>query len=793
MRKRGRLFFIIIFLFISTATFAQSDYKIGLALKGGGALGFAHIGSIEVIDSLGIPIDYVAGTSMGGLVGALYSLGFDAKEMKEFVLSIDWQDLFNDAPPRSELPYLIKKNTGKYQIKLDLDYLKPKLPSGLISGQKIYELFFKTSYFYEGIKSFDNLPIPYRCVGADLVSMKEIDFDKGSLALAMRSTMSIPTVFDPVRIGDMMVVDGGMINNYPVDIAKNMGADFVIGLNLVSKPKDADYFDDLLKVLDRTSDIPRFKKLQSTVDLADLNIDEDIEGYSLQDFDVEKVKQIIARGKKAAYENIDKLIALRDEYYKHHPLNTELPKISRISVDGNKDLSSTRIKRMLKIEEGEFFDRTKYKNRLEQINNSSNLFSVISKEEKTDDGIAIKLHITERKSAIVNKIIVHTKGIKSRNFILKNLEVREGQIFYIDKFQKNVARFYGLDYYKYIRYSIEQNDDSSVNLIIQTEEKSPQKFLFGIAYNDYNKLIGNIGFQINSVLIPGLYLETELQFSGLTRFKFLAAYPSSSLNYPLYPFITADYKELPYTVYDFDGNGVLRYYERAWYFQAGLGLEFDRAYLLSAAFKFELPNVKEAIGEVNGDFFNTNFLSMRSSLIIDKLDSRLFPSNGLYLRGDMEWSSKDFGSKYYFLRLEGDVDFYKTFERRHTFHFGGKYRQVWSDESNLMYKSWFNIGGPGSFIGWEYWQAIGFRFLIASAEYRVEYINNLFFSLLLNSAFDYDMLVNSRKKSLWGGGVSLSYKSIFGPVNLTVSYGDTSPYAPGDKSIRYYFTAGYKF
>ncbi|NOX18736.1 MAG: BamA/TamA family outer membrane protein [Chlorobi bacterium] len=795
MRRKLQKSLIIILVFFSFAGYAQQndDFKIALALKGGGALGFAHIGAIEVIDSLGVPIDYVAGTSMGGLVGALYSLGYSADEMKKFVLSINWKDLFNDSPPRSELPYLVKKNTGKFQVKLDLDYLKPKLPSGLISGQKIYELFFKTSYFYEGVKSFDDLPIPFRCVGADLVTMKEVDFDKGSLALAMRSTMSIPTVFNPVRIGDKMIVDGGMINNYPVDVAKNMGADFVIGLNLVSKPKDADYFDDLLKVLDRTSDIPRYQKLQSTVNLADLNIDENIEGYSLQDFDVEKVKEIIARGKKAAYEKLDELIAIKKEYLKHHPQNVNLPKIKSIEVKGNNELSSVRIKRMLKIKEGGFFDVNEYKKRLEKINNSSHLFSIASKEIKKENGTEIRLAVTERKIAIINKLKVNSKGIKDEKFIIDQLQLREGKPFYVDKFQKNVSRLYGLDYYKYIIYSIKQNKDSSIDLTIQAEEKSPHRFLFGIKYNDFNKLVGNIGFQVNSVLVPGLYLETELQFSGLTRLKFLAAYPSTSLSSPLYPFVTVDYKEIPYTIYDQEGNGIIKYWERAWYFQAGLGLEIDRSYLLSAAIKYEIPNVKEAIGAIAGEFFNSNYLSLRTGLIIDKLDSRLFPSNGLYFRGGLEWSSEGFASDFYFLRLEGNIDFYATIDKIHTFHIGGLYRQSWSEEQGFMYKTWFLVGGPETFWGWEYWQAIGFRFFTALAEYRAQVAEGLYLAFRTNAAFDSDFLVNSNKKVLWGGGVAVIYNSLFGPVSIIITNGDKSPYSPTKRVMRYYFQAGYRF
>ena len=197
---------IIIYVFLMVAvSFAQQNdrIKIGLALRGGGALGFAHIGALAVIDSLEIPIDYVAGTSMGGLVGALYAMGYSAEEMEALVLSFDWQDIFNDNISRDYLPYMIKKNSGKYQIDLDISGYSPTLPVGLIPGQKIYDTFFFITYLYEGIKSFDDLPISFRCIGADLVSGEEVIFSKGSLAKAMRATMSIPTIL--IRYNTMIL------------------------------------------------------------------------------------------------------------------------------------------------------------------------------------------------------------------------------------------------------------------------------------------------------------------------------------------------------------------------------------------------------------------------------------------------------------------------------------------------------------------------------------------------------------------------------------------------------------
>ena len=191
-----RKIIVFVLLLLGTSWAQQSkDLKIGIELRGGGAVGFAHIGSLSVIDSLGIPIDYVAGTSMGGLIGGLYAIGFSAEELEEFVMGIDWQDIFDDIPARKYHPYLIKKNSGRYQLSLDIKGITPSLPDGLVAGRKIYNLLFSKTYPYEGIKSFDDLPIPFRCIGSDLITSKEIVFSSGSLAKAMRTAMSIPTVF----------------------------------------------------------------------------------------------------------------------------------------------------------------------------------------------------------------------------------------------------------------------------------------------------------------------------------------------------------------------------------------------------------------------------------------------------------------------------------------------------------------------------------------------------------------------------------------------------------------------
>src|SRR6056297_2086311 len=198
--------------------------KVGLALSGGGALGLAHIGILKKIDSLEIPVDYIAGTSMGGLVGGLYACGYSAKQIEKIVDDINWEHLFRDVPARKHLPYFVKQDLHKYQFNINMNKFQPEMP-GVINGQKVELLLSRLTYKYNTVRNFDKLPIPFRCVSVDLVSGTEVIHKSGVLSEALRATMSVPSIFAPVKMGDSLLVDGGLLNNIPVDVVKNMGGD----------------------------------------------------------------------------------------------------------------------------------------------------------------------------------------------------------------------------------------------------------------------------------------------------------------------------------------------------------------------------------------------------------------------------------------------------------------------------------------------------------------------------------------------------------------------------------------
>ena len=213
--------------------------KVALVFEGGGALGFAHIGVIEWIEAHHIPVDYVAGTSMGGLVGGLYALGMSPQQIGEFVGGVDWTSVLSGQIPFPALSYRRKEDKLAFPNRLEFG-LKHGIsfPNGLNSGSTVGLLLDEKALPYYELKSFDDLPIPFRCVATDMTTGKEHVFKDGSLAQAMRSTMSIPGVFAPVEHGTQVYSDGGAVNNLPVNVARAMGADIVIAVYLDTGPFD---------------------------------------------------------------------------------------------------------------------------------------------------------------------------------------------------------------------------------------------------------------------------------------------------------------------------------------------------------------------------------------------------------------------------------------------------------------------------------------------------------------------------------------------------------------------------
>lgn len=300
--------------------------RVALVLAGGGAKGMAHIGVLQVLEEAGIPIDIVCGTSIGSLVGGMYALGYTPASMDSLVRSVDWATLLSDKEPTDELTLTDRRKSTTYCLSLPVNLGRGEKKrsigtSGLITGHNIANLFTRLTIGYHDSIDFDTLPRPFACVAVNMVDYAEVDFHSGHLATAMRASMSIPAVFSPVRLDTMLLVDGGLQNNYPADLARQMGADYIIGVDIRgAKTYTADELESTMNMVMQLIDVNCINKYDQNLALTDIPIQVDVDPYTAASFTAAATDTLIRRGREAALAKWDDLIALRQ---KLHPTADE--------------------------------------------------------------------------------------------------------------------------------------------------------------------------------------------------------------------------------------------------------------------------------------------------------------------------------------------------------------------------------------------------------------------------------------------------------------------------------------
>jgi NTE family protein len=282
---------------------------LGLVLEGGGALGLAHIGVIQWLEEHRIPVSYVAGTSMGGLVGGIYATGRSPAEVRDLVNTINWDEVLRGVTPFDKLSYRRKEDAYQYPTQLEFGLRKGlQFPGGFNSGQDVSFILDSVSLPYSEIENFNQLPIPFGCVATDLAKDKAHVFRDGSLSLALRSTMSLPGIFTPVRDGDHLYADGGLVDNLPVDVAKDMGADITLAVHLQTKPLDVNEPMSVFGVLGQSVSVVVAMNELRSMEMADLLIAVPLDKYSSLDYGA--ADAIIKAGYDAAQSKATMLSSL---------------------------------------------------------------------------------------------------------------------------------------------------------------------------------------------------------------------------------------------------------------------------------------------------------------------------------------------------------------------------------------------------------------------------------------------------------------------------------------------------
>ncbi len=313
MTARVFLFLLcsIVFCFL-TPSKAQTPVvarpKIGLVLSGGGAKGLAHIGALKVLTEAGIYPDYITGTSMGSIVGGLYSIGYSLEELEDLARKLDWDNYFNDALDREYLPIEERGTADFYQLTLPLDSGKVVLPKGLVRGQKINLLLSRLTARSHGVESFDDFPIPFRCVATDFETGDAAVLAKGSLGDAIRASMSIPSAFEPFEINGRLLIDGMSVRNLPVEDVKAMGADIIIAVDVGGPLYTREDLSSLIVVLDQTSSYRIVESVEWQSRFADIVIKPDLEGLSVLSFD--QADTLIQRGLQATRDSMARVLEI---------------------------------------------------------------------------------------------------------------------------------------------------------------------------------------------------------------------------------------------------------------------------------------------------------------------------------------------------------------------------------------------------------------------------------------------------------------------------------------------------
>jgi len=299
---------LLVLIAFTAAAQTPARRKIGVALSGGGARGLAHIGVLQWMYENRIPVDYLAGTSMGGLVGAMYATGMSPEEMNDFVAHINWDEALQSEPSYGELSFRRKEDRDDYQVAIPLG-LKHGLsgPNGFSAGLGVGLLLDRVSFPYSTVPSFDDLPTPFRCVATDMLTGRAVVLKDGSLAQALRATMSIPGVFTPVELNGKILADGGLVDNIPTDVVRDMHPDVVIAVNITTPLAGRETLQSLLGVLNQTISVMTIAAERRGLSLADLAVIPDLGNYTSLDYD--KFREIIRLGYEGAEKNADALRA----------------------------------------------------------------------------------------------------------------------------------------------------------------------------------------------------------------------------------------------------------------------------------------------------------------------------------------------------------------------------------------------------------------------------------------------------------------------------------------------------
>jgi NTE family protein len=377
--------------------------KVGLILSGGGAKGLAHVGVLKVLEEAGIRPDYIGGTSMGSIVGGLYAIGYSVDDLENIAKNTNWEYYLTDEISRRNLTIEEKEDYDRFFISFPVKDNKIKIPSGVINGQNIENLFNKLCAPVYNTRDFNDFQIPFLCIATDMETGEEVLFNKGYLPRALRASMSIPSIFNPIEIDDKLLVDGGVVNNFPVARVKDMGADILIGVDVGFQYYKKDQLNSLFRIIEQSVFFYGEKLNGYNEGLCDILIKPDLTGFTASSFN--DADTILARGEKIARAHFAEFKALADSlrsYDKNYGPKQFLPfvdsfQIMEIRIRGLEKVSGTLVNGKLQLEVFDKVTSDDINHAIERLYSSLYFDKIDYEIEELPMGIRLIINVEEKK------------------------------------------------------------------------------------------------------------------------------------------------------------------------------------------------------------------------------------------------------------------------------------------------------------------------------------------------------------------------------------------------------------
>lgn len=592
----------------------KKDIKVGLVLSGGGAKGFAHVSVLKKLDEAGVRIDYIAGTSMGAIVGGLYASGYSAKELDSVLRVYDMDGLVRDDLPREVSSFYKKENDGKYAITLPLTKGKIELPSAVSTGQNAFNIFSQLTEHVHQVDDFSKLEIPFFCIATNLETGEEVVLDKGFLPEAIRASGSFPGLLTPVKVDGKVLVDGGIVDNFPVEKMKEKGVDYIIGVNVSAGLKDIEDLNTLPEILLQIAGFQMYNKWEYKIEQSDLYIRPDLDEFSTFSFDqseeimrrgdlaMEKVedqlKELAARQKGGAPERSIAAYSFNDEFM-----------IKEILVKGNRNYTDQYCIKKLGLKRNEIISREDFMRGIDVLTATGNFESIFYKLIPVEGGTNVEFEIIENKEETLIQFGAHYDDLYKTG-ILVNFTNKH--LFFKNDFVS--ADFVVGDN---LRYNIDYFYDNGFN------------WSFGLNTR-YNTFKSDIVTSTLPITKSAGQLESGLQV------------PIRYIDFTTRLFFQSTIKD-------------------RWAFRVGI----EHKYL--NAFTDEI--IEDNTNRIY--FEKSHYLNAFGKIMLDTYDTKYFPKKGIFLNTEylLYGVSSDFNENFTpFSQLYGRLGFAHTFFDKLTFH-----------------------------------------------------------------------------------------------------------------------------